>query len=115
LVFTLRGDKIRIISARDMSKKGAITRAKKVIPKFKSENDERRFWAEHDSTDFVDYSKGEKILFSDLRPSLKTVSIRLPSSLIESLKTLAYKNDVPYQSFVKMVLAERVKEELQIG
>jgi len=82
------------------------------IPEFGNEDEEREFWAEHDSTEYVDWSKAEKNpSFSNLRPSTRTVSIRLPESLIAELKTLANKRDVPYQSLVKIFLYEKVKEE----
>src|SRR5215470_6732186 len=84
----------------------------KPIPHFDNEDEERDFWATHDSTDYVDWSKAEKNpTFSNLKPSTRTVSISLPESLIASLKTLANKRDVPYQSLMKIFLSERVKEE----
>ncbi len=84
----------------------------KKIPKFKSEAEEAEFWARHDSTEYVDYSKAKRFVFPKLRPSTKTISIRLPESLIEHLKLLANKRDVPYQSLLKMFLSEKVEEEL---
>lgn len=84
----------------------------KKIPKFKSEADEAEFWATHDSTEYVDYTAAKEIVFPNLKPSTRTISIRLPESLIEHLKALANKRDVPYQSLLKMFLAERVEEEL---
>jgi len=89
-------------------------KAKKNIPKFKSENKEREFWSKHDSTDFIDYSKGEHVLFPNLKGALKTISIRLPESLLESLKVLAHKHDIPYQSLMKMILSEKVEEALHL-
>ena len=84
----------------------------KPIPQFSNEDEEREFWATHDSTEFIDWSKAEKNpSFSHLKPSTRTVSIRLPESLIAALKTLANKRDVPYQSLMKIFLAEKVKEE----
>lgn len=85
------------------------------VPAFKSENDEFNFWSKHDSTKYLDYSKGRKVVFPNLRPSIKTISLRLPESLIEYLKVLAHKRDVPYQSLMKVFLAERVKKELRFG
>ena len=85
---------------------------KKRLPKFKSELEERRFWATHDSKDHLDWSKAKRVLFPNLKPSLKTISIRLPESLLHGLKTLANERDVPYQSLVKMILAEQVEEAL---
>jgi predicted DNA binding CopG/RHH family protein len=84
----------------------------KPIPQFSNEDEEREFWANHDSTEYIDWSKAEKNpSFSHLKPSTRTISIRLPESLIAALKTLANKRDVPYQSLVKIFLAEKVKEE----
>jgi predicted DNA binding CopG/RHH family protein len=85
---------------------------KKRLPKFKSEVAERRFWATHDSTEYLDWSKARRVLFPNLKPSVKTISIRLPESLLDALKTLANERDVPYQSLVKMILAEQVEEAL---
>jgi predicted DNA binding CopG/RHH family protein len=84
----------------------------KKIPKFKSEVEEVEFWATHDSTEYVDYSKAKRIIFPNLKPSTRTISIRLPESLIEHLKVLANKRDVPYQSLLKMFLSEKVAEAL---
>jgi predicted DNA binding CopG/RHH family protein len=84
----------------------------KPIPQFSNEDEEREFWATHDSTEYIDWNRAEKNpSFSNLKPSTRTVSIRLPESLIASLKTLANKRDVPYQSLMKIFLAEKVKEE----
>jgi len=85
---------------------------RKPIPKFKSEHRERDFWAEADSTEFVDWSKAKRAVFPNLRPSTRTISLRLPEALIEELKLIANKRDVPYQSLLKIFLAEKVDEEL---
>ena len=85
----------------------------KEIPKFKTEKEETEFWSTHDSTDYVEFSKSRKTVFANLKPSTRTISIRLPDSLIEHLKLLANKRDVPYQSLLKMFLAQKVEEELQ--
>lgn len=80
---------------------------RKPVPQLSSENEEREFWATQDSTEYIDWSKAAKNpTFSRLKPSTRTVSIRLPESLIAELKTLANKRDVPYQSLVKIFLAE---------
>ena len=86
---------------------------KKKIPKFKNEDEERNFWAEHDSTDYIDWSKARRAIFPNLKPSTKTISLRLPESMIEELKLLANKRDVPYQSLLKIFLAEKIEEEFQ--
>ena len=85
----------------------------KKIPKFKSEVEERRFWQTHDSGDYMDWSDAEEVVLSELKPSTKSISLRLPESMLEQLKLLAHKRDVPYQRLVKMFLAERLQSELR--
>ena len=85
----------------------------KQIPKFKSEDEEREFWATHDSTEYVDWRKAERAVFSNLKPSVKKISLRLPESMLAELKLLANKRDVPYQSLLKIFLAERIEKELE--
>ena len=85
------------------------------IPTFKNEDEERKFWATHESTDFIDWSKAKRAVFPNLKPSTKTISLRLPESIIAALKLLANKRDVPYQSLLKVFLAEKVAEELRHG
>ena len=85
---------------------------KKRVPKHSSEDRERAFWASADSTEYVDWSKAHRVTFPDLKPSLKTISLRLPKMMIAELKALANKRDVPYQSLLKMFLAERIAAEL---
>jgi len=86
---------------------------KKIIPKFKNEDEERDFWASHDSTEYIDWSEAKNVTMPKLKPTLKTISIRLPEIMIEELKLLSNKRDVPYQSLMKMFLAERVEQELR--
>ena len=81
--------------------------------KFKSEDAEREFWASRDSADYIDWSKAKRATFPNLKPSLKTISIRLPRWMVEEMKTLANKRDVPYQSLLKIFLAERIEQERQ--
>lgn len=88
---------------------------KKKVPRFKTEDEEREFWASHDSTEYVDWAKGKRVVLSNLKPSVKTISLRLPESMLEELKLIANKRDVPYQSLVKMFLAERIAEEIRSG
>jgi predicted DNA binding CopG/RHH family protein len=88
---------------------------KKKIPKFSSEEEEREFWAIADSTDHIDWKKGRRMLFPKLRPSLKTISLRLPEIMLEELKLLANKRDVPYQSLLKIFLSERLEQELRLA
>ena len=84
----------------------------KPIPNFASEDEERDFWANHDSTEFVDWTSARRLTLSNLKPSTKTISILLPESLLDELKLLANRRDVPYQSLLKVFLAERVDKEL---
>lgn len=88
----------------------------KKLPKFKNEDEEREFFARHDLTDYFDMSQAIiNPVLQNLKPSTRTVSIRLPESLIAALKTLANKRDVPYQSLVKIILSEKVKQELGLS
>ena len=86
---------------------------KKKIPKFKNEEEERGFWHSNDSTEYIDWNDGERLILPNLKPSLKTISLRLPENLLNELKFLANKKDVPYQSLLKMFLAERVQKEIK--
>ena len=86
--------------------------ARKSIPTFTSEADEREFWQKHDSADYIDWSKGKIGVFPELKPSTKTISLRLPESLLAAIKTLANKKDVPYQSLMKVFLSDRLQDEL---
>lgn len=85
----------------------------KKIPRFKNEDEEREFWSKHDSTDYFDWDKARKIVLPNLKPSVKTISIRLPEMMLQELKLLANKRDVPYQSLLKMFLAERIEAEFE--
>lgn len=85
----------------------------KLIPQFKNEDEERDFWATHDSTDYIDWSKAEEVIFPNLKPSTESISLRLPSFLLANIKQLANKKDVPYQSLMKIFLAEKVEESLR--
>jgi predicted DNA binding CopG/RHH family protein len=85
----------------------------KKTPKFSSEQEEREFWETHDSSDFVDWSKAESVSLPNLKPSTKTISLRLPEGLLDSIKIEANKRDMPYQSLIKVWLANDVKESQQ--
>ena len=93
------------------NKKKARGSPKRSLPRFKSEDDEQAFWATHDSADYVDWSKADRVLLPRLKPSTETISLRLPESLLNELKVLANQRDVPYQSLLKIFLAERVEVE----
>jgi len=84
---------------------------KKKLPDFKNEAAERDFWATADSTEYVDWPAGKRKKLVQLKPSLRTISLRLPASMIEDLKLLAHRRDVPYQSLLKVFLAERLDQE----
>jgi len=84
----------------------------KQIPKFKNEDEEREFWSTHDSTGYLDWSKAKKLRFAKLRPSVRSISLRLPEALLERIKVLANRHDIPYQSLMKVYLSERVEEEI---
>lgn len=90
---------------------GKKKQAKKPIPRFDTEDDERDFWARHDVVDYFDWDKAVKGSFPALKPSTTTISVRLPASLLDDLKVLANERDVPYQSLLKVFLAERIARE----
>ncbi len=83
----------------------------KKIPEFHDEEEERAFWATHDSTEYVKWSKAERAIFPGLKPSTKTISLRLPASMLDELRQLAHKRDIPYQSLIKTFLRERIDQE----
>ena len=85
----------------------------KDIPKFNSEEEEREFWTNEDSTQYIDWDKAKPVSFSKLKPSTKTISLRLPESVLNDIKLIANKQDVPYQSLIKIFLKERVDKELK--
>jgi len=96
-----------------MKKEGTKDMKRKKLPNFKTEQEEREFWDTHSSEEYVNWNKVEVISapFPKLKPSTKTISIRLPETMLEELKSLANKNDVPYQSLIKIYLAERIVQE----
>jgi uncharacterized protein len=114
ITFTLRGENklIRVISARTMHRKGREFMTKKVkkIPPLATEAAERKFWEKHDSTSYIDWNQARSVRLAELRPSTTAISIRLPSDLLEQIKTSANRRDVPYQSLIKLWLAEKMKE-----
>ena len=85
-----------------------MSKRRKPVPSFASEAEERAFWESHDSADYVDWSRAERVRFSNLKPSSKAISLRLPVDLLERIKTAANKRDVPYQSLIKIWLSEKV-------
>ncbi len=85
----------------------------KKIPEFKNEDEEREFWAKSDSTEYINWKRAEKIAFPKLKPSTKTISLRLPEFMLNEIKMIANKRDVPYQSLIKIFLKERIDQELK--
>lgn len=84
----------------------------KPIPEFENEDEEREFWAAHDSTEYMDWSQAEKVILPNLKPAKKAVSLRMSETMINELKLLANKMDVPYQSLMKIYLRERIDKDL---
>jgi uncharacterized DUF497 family protein/predicted DNA binding CopG/RHH family protein len=114
VAFTIRRSLLRVISVRDMNREEGMPMPDKKgtpAPEFRSEEVEREFWAAHDSTEFIDWQSAQRRKFPNLKPTLRTISLRLPVSMIEDLKVLANKKDVPYQSLLKVYLAERLEKE----
>ncbi|MFH1896272.1 MAG: BrnA antitoxin family protein [bacterium] len=87
----------------------------KYIPKFMNEAQERHFWQTHSITDYMHQLEPVKMDFSMLKPSTRPVTVRLPESLLASLKTLANKKDVPYQSLMKVFLSDRIRREFSFS
>ena len=87
---------------------------KKKIPNFETEEDERNFWLTHDSCDYIDWSDAQRVSFPNLKPSSKTISLRLTQSMLNDIKIMANKRDVPYQSLIKILLSERIEEEKRL-
>jgi predicted DNA binding CopG/RHH family protein len=83
----------------------------KKVPKFKTEDQEREFWSKNDVTDYFDLKSTKKINFPNLKPSTQTISLRLPEDLLEEIKVLANKRDVPYQSLIKILLRESLDDD----
>ena len=81
----------------------------KAVPKFASEAKERAFWESHDSTEYLEWSKARKVVLPNLKPTTKTISLRLPQHLLDSLKAAANARDVPYQSLIKVWLQEKLR------
>ena len=85
-------------------------KSKSKVPTFKTEAEERAFWEQHDSTDYVDWSKANKAVLPKLKPSTTTISLRLPEALLDRIKVEANKRDMPYQSLIKVWLAQDIDE-----
>ncbi len=88
-----------------------MSKQKKPIPEFQNEDEEREFWATHDSVDYLEWGEAKPARFPNLKPSTKSISLRLPQSMLDELKQLAHEQGVPYQSLIKVFLRERLDEE----
>lgn len=86
-----------------------MNKQRKTIPKFTNEAEERAFWEKHDSTEYLDWSKAQKVALPNLKPTTKTISLRLPQHLLDSIKAAANARDVPYQSLIKVWLKEKLQ------
>jgi predicted DNA binding CopG/RHH family protein len=84
----------------------------KPIPDFHNEDEEREFWSTHDTTQYLDWDKAEEVVLPNLKPSTRTISLRLPDFMLNELRLLANRRDVPYQSLIKIFLKERIDQEL---
>ena len=85
----------------------------KSIPKFNNEDEERDFWNKHDSSEYMNWKSAERTLFPNLKPSTRSISLRLPESLLDALRQMANERDVPYQSLIKIFLQERIERDLR--
>ena len=85
----------------------------KEIPIFKSEDKEREFWSKADSTEYLDWDQGERVLLPNLKPTTRSISLRIPESMLDQLRLIANKRDVPYHSLIKVFLKDRINDELK--
>jgi predicted DNA binding CopG/RHH family protein len=85
---------------------------KNKIPKFKTEQEEKLFWEKNDSSEYVNWDDAKLVVMPKLKPTVKSISIRMPEIMINELKLIANKQDVPYQSYIKTILSERINQEL---
>jgi predicted DNA binding CopG/RHH family protein len=83
----------------------------KAVPEFANEQEERLFWEEHDSSEFVDWNMARQVVLPNLKPTTKTISLRLPQHLLDSIKAAAHSRDVPYQSLIKVWLQEKLHNQ----
>ncbi|MBV1914491.1 MAG: BrnA antitoxin family protein [Pseudomonadales bacterium] len=86
----------------------------KKIPEFKNETEERAYWEMHDSSEYLDWADAKPVSLANLKPSTKTISLRLPESLLNSIKIEANKRDMPYQSLIKVWLSDDVKQSRRL-
>src|SRR5690348_4652100 len=94
-------------------KKEGTHKSSKRVPTFRNEDKEREFWSKTDSTEFLDWDNAEVATFSDLKPTTRAISLRIPETMLEQIRRIANKRDVPYQSLIKMFLKDRINQELK--
>ena len=87
----------------------------KEIPAFNNEDEEREFWGKSDSSEYVDWDNAEQVIFAKLKPTTRTISLRLSGSMLDKIRLVANKRDVPYQSLIKIFLSERIDEEMKVS
>ncbi len=87
----------------------------KEIPKFENEEQERNFWANENSTDFIDWENADSTVLPNLKPTTTTISLRMPESTLNKIRLAANKRDIPYQSLIKLFLKERIDKELKVS
>ena len=85
----------------------------KPIPKFKNEDEEREFWSKNDSAELLNWKSAERVMFPNLKPSTRAISLRLPESLLDNLRQMANERDVPYKSLIKIFLQERIERDMK--
>ena len=85
------------------------------IPEFNNEDEERDYWAEQDSSEVLDWKQAQRAIFPNLKPTLKSISLRLPESMLDELRQLANERDIPYQSLIKHFLRERIDQEYKVN
>lgn len=85
----------------------------KEIPVFKNEDKEREFWAKADSTEYIDWDNAQVAMLPNLKPTTRSISLRIPESMLDQLRLIANKRDVPYQSLIKIFLKDRINDELK--
>lgn len=85
----------------------------KQIPRFQNDEEEREFWSENDSSEYLNWKSARRVLFPNLKPSTRAISLRLPEPLLDALRQMANERDVPYQSLIKIFLQERIEREMK--
>jgi predicted DNA binding CopG/RHH family protein len=85
-----------------------MNKQRKTIPKFSSEAQQRAYRESHNSTEHLDWSMAKRVTLPNLKPTTKTISLRLLQHLLDSIKIAANARDVPYHSLIKVWLQEKL-------